>query len=257
MQEDDRRRRTSPRVSQPPSPRPASPSRRSRSSSPRRSRSSSPCPPSPLRSHSPSSPPSGFDSDDTGDDRRPVLLPVHDYPPTRIPKIRTALDFIEMVRDATLASQFEDECLEELLQPREHESVPPDDPDLMLSVLNYTSLMVHSQSAYEDARQNVQLCHPDIKLLSYYQVGRRARNLSGIVAWEHHMCSNSCVGFTGPYALWNNARTVESLVIRKTRTTNGRPPERSLRRFRSAHKSRLGGNTPRQPRTCPTGGRRR
>ena len=109
-----------------------------------------------------------------------------------------------MVKDATLASQFDPEELAELLDPQEHTSTPPDDPNLKLSLLNFISFMGCSQGTYEAARQNTQQCFPDIELLSYYQVERRAQNLSGIVTWEHHMCVDSCVGFTGPYANMEN-----------------------------------------------------
>jgi hypothetical protein len=59
--------------------------------------------------------------------------------------------------------------------------------------------MGSSQEAYEAIRQNTLTTFPDIKLLSYYQVERRVRNLTGLVVWEHHMCVKSCIGFTGPY----------------------------------------------------------
>ena len=79
-----------------------------------------------------------------------------------------------MVRDATLASQFDPEELAELLEPQEHESTPPDDPNLKLSLLNYISFMGCSQDMYEAARQNARSCFPDIEILSHYQVERRA-----------------------------------------------------------------------------------
>ena len=105
-----------------------------------------------------------------------------------------------MLGTSTLASQFDPEQLAELLEPREHESTPPDDLGLKLSLLNYISLMGCSQEAYEATRQNLRQCYPDIEMLSHFQVERRARILSGLVTWEHHMCLNSCVAFTGPYA---------------------------------------------------------
>jgi len=114
--------------------------------------------------------------------------------------MRTALEFIRMVNEATLASQFDTEELAELLEPREHTSTPPDDPGLKLSLLNYISFMGSSQDVYEAARQNTHQCYPDIELLSHYRVERQARLLSGVITWEHHMCVKSCVGFTGPFA---------------------------------------------------------
>ena len=161
--------------------------------------SSSPRPPS---TPPPPTPPSSDPSQDS--DPGPNFgsdTPVGDeYPPATLLKICNSLEFIQMVKDATLASQFEPEKLAELLEPREHVSMPPDDPVLKLSLLNFVSFMGHSQSAYEEARRNLQECFPDIELLSYYQAERRVRDYSGVITWEHHVCSRSCVGFTGPFA---------------------------------------------------------
>ncbi|KAF9786383.1 hypothetical protein BJ322DRAFT_1108239 [Thelephora terrestris] len=116
------------------------------SSSPRRPPSSSPGPPpGPPAPPSPSGNRSGGSEEESGQDSEPE----EEFPPARIPKIRTALRFIEVVRTATLASQFDPEELEELLEPQEHESIPPDDPILKLSLLNYVSLLTSSQEAYE------------------------------------------------------------------------------------------------------------
>jgi hypothetical protein len=104
-----------------------------------------------------------------------------------------------MVGESTLASQFDPEELEDFLNPRAHDSTPPDDPILRLSLMNFMSYMNQTQKAYEDGRQNLRVCYPDIELLSLYQAERRARKLSGIVIWEHHMCFKSCLGYTGPY----------------------------------------------------------
>ena len=105
-----------------------------------------------------------------------------------------------MVKQATLESQFDPKELAELLNPQEHVSTPPDNPNLRLLLLNYVSLIGHSQEAYKATQQNTQWCFPDIELLLHWQVKRWARLLSGLLTWEHHMCVNSCLGFTGPYS---------------------------------------------------------
>ena len=115
--------------------------------------------------------------------------------------MRNALEFIRLVEEATLESQFTTEELAELLEPQEHLSPPPDDPSLKLSLLNYISFMGCSQDMYEAARRNANECFPNIELLSHYRIERQARILSGVITWEHHMCVKSCVGFTGPFAL--------------------------------------------------------
>jgi hypothetical protein len=122
------------------------------------------------------------------------------YPPTTNAKIRTALEFIRMVKEYTLASQFDPDQLTDLLNPQAHLYNPSDDLALKLSLLNFISLIGSSQDAYKDVHRNFQACYPNTETFSYYQAERRARNLSGVVTWEHHMCINSCAGFTGPYA---------------------------------------------------------
>ena len=161
--------------------------------------SSSPRPPSPPP---PPTPPSSDPPQDSDPGPNFGLdTPVGDeYPPATLLKICNSLEFIQMVKDTTLASQFEPEELAELLEPREHVSMPPDDPVLKLSLLNFVSFMGHSQSAYEEACWNLQECFPDIELLSYYQAEQCVRDYSGVITWEHHMCSRSCVGFTSPFA---------------------------------------------------------
>ena len=190
MQEDIQERRTPLKISKsPPSHSPSPPPH------PR----SSPNPPSPPPAPGSSPPPPDFDQDDFDRSSRQTTPLGDNYPPTVIPRIRTTIDFIHLVEEATLASQFDPEELAELLDPLEYESVPPDDPGLKLALLNFISFTSLSQTAYEEARQNIQQCFPDIEILSYYQVERRIQNLSGVITWEHHMCIKSCVGFTGPY----------------------------------------------------------
>ena len=183
-----------PEVSRPPTPRPPSHSPPPPSSSPR-----PPSPPPRPPSSDPGPPSSDSGNSSPGSSGRNT--PIEDeYPPATLPKIRNSLEFIRMVKEATLASQFDPEELTEFLNPWEHDSMPPDDPALKLSLLNFISFMGHPQSAYESARRNLRQCFPDIELLSYYQAERRVRSYSGVVTWEHHMCVKSCVGFTGLFA---------------------------------------------------------
>ena len=98
-------------------------------------------------------------------------------------------------------SQFSAEELAEFLHPSKHNSTPKDDPDLMLSLQTFTGLLgTGTQANYEQVREYILLRDPAIKMLSYYQVERRAQDLSGVISWEHDMCIDSCVRFTGPFA---------------------------------------------------------
>ena len=168
-------------------------------SSPPCSPPSSPCqhPPSPPLG--PQSPPPTFDFDqtDSEDGCQQDLLVEDEFPPAIHPRIRTSLEFVELVGAATLASQFDPQELAAFLNPEEHESTPLDDPNLTLYFLNFILLLSSSQDTYDKICNNIQWHCPSIELLLYYQVEWCTRSLTGLVLWEHHMCIWSCVGFTG------------------------------------------------------------
>ena len=137
--------------------------------------------------------PLGNNDDDDDEDE-------DEYPPCRLSDMTTFVKFIRMVREATLESQFGNEELVALRDPQQNESNPEDDPYLRYSIRNFIDLLGCAQDKYTALRQNHLELNPDAPILSYDQVKRRARNLSGIVTWEHHMCVHTCVAFTGPFA---------------------------------------------------------
>ena len=114
--------------------------------------------------------------------------------------MKMSVDFIRMVRDATLGSQFTAEELAALRDPQGHSSTPEDDRYLKHSIQNFIDLLGCAQDKYTAVRENLRELDLSIPMLSYDQVKRRVRNLSGVITWEHHMCVNSCVGFMGPFA---------------------------------------------------------
>ena len=111
-----------------------------------------------------------------------------------------SVEFIRMVRAATLESQFTAEELAALRNPQEHDSTPVDDPYLKHAIQNFIDLLGCAQDKYSAVRQNLRELDPNIPMLSYDQVKRKVRNLSGVITWEHDMCVGGCVGFTGPFA---------------------------------------------------------
>ena len=158
-------------------------------------------PPDPPPGTPPPPPPLDLDQVESEHGSEEDLLLREDFPVAHLPRLRNTVWFIEAVETATLASQFDPGELEEFLWPQEHESIPPNDPALRLSLLNYISLLGSSlQDAYEAVRKNTQRCYNNIEILSHYQVERHAQKLSGLLTWEHHMCIRSCLGFTRPYS---------------------------------------------------------
>ena len=191
------------RVSVPPSPRPPSPRPPSPRTPPRTPspRPPSPHPPSPPISPRHSSAPPGSDDSPSRSGRS---VPPHDgynYPPAYLPSLKMSVRFARMVREASLDSQFSPEELDVLRNPQEcSESSPEDDPHLRFSIRNFIDLLGCSQDSYSRVRENVRELFPETPVLSYNQVKRRVRRLSGVVTWEHHMCVGGCIGFTGPFS---------------------------------------------------------
>ena len=165
-----------------------------------------PSPPSPPRSLTPpefddtplnsgrNTPPNDRNNNDNNNGE------TDDYPPCWLPGIATSLEFIRMVRGATLDSQLSPEELAALRNPRPHEFNPADDPYLRYSIRNFIDLLGCAQDRYAAVRDNYLELHSGAPVLSHDQVKRRLRNLSGIITWEHDMCVDGHVAFTGPYA---------------------------------------------------------
>ena len=125
-----------------------------------------------------------------------------DDPNITLESMKTNLQFVRMVEEATLDSQFSPAELHAFRNPQELGSSPSDDPDLELSISFFISNLDHSgsQKNYTSARENIKKRFPEAEMLSYDQVKRRASELSGVVAWKDDMCVDSCAAFTGPFA---------------------------------------------------------
>ena len=144
-----------------------------------------------------------FDDDDA-DNSPPPPNPEEedDDPAITLETLKTDLQFIGMVEDATLESQFSPAELHALRNPQETRTSLLDDKELRLAISLYISSLdrKQSQTAYDENRDSILECYSESNLLSYDQAKRRVSNLSGVISWKHHMCADSCVGFTGPFA---------------------------------------------------------
>ena len=115
--------------------------------------------------------------------------------------MKTNLQFVQMVKQVTLASQFSPAKLYLLQNPGQIQFCPSDDPDLHLSIAFYISSLDHCQSqrAYAASRENIKARYPESEMLSYDQVKQRVSDLSGVVTLKHNMCIDSCAAFTRPF----------------------------------------------------------
>ena len=154
--------------------------------------------PPPLDSEEEDPPP----SDEEEGDPPPPSDEEEDDPNITLEHMKTNLQFVRMVEQATLASQFSPAELYLLRNPGQIQFCPSDDPDLRLSISLYISSLDHlgSQKMYTSTRENIKIRYPDSEVLSYDQVKRRVSGLSGVVTWKHDMCVDSCAAFTGPFA---------------------------------------------------------
>jgi hypothetical protein len=110
-----------------------------------------PRPPSPPPSPPPLLTPPGFDDTPSNSGRSmPFDGDNLEYPPSQLPDITTSIEFIRMVREATLVSQFGVEELDIFSNPQEVNSSPEDDPYLKFSIQNFISLLGCAQDRYED-----------------------------------------------------------------------------------------------------------
>jgi len=73
--------------------------------------------------------------------------------------MKMSIDFIRMVKDATLESQFTAEELATLCDPQGHSSTPEDDRYLKHSIQNFIDLLGCAQDKYTAVRENLrELC---------------------------------------------------------------------------------------------------
>ena len=154
----------------------------------------------------PPPPPPLHDSDEETSQSLPnagdLPLDDEDDPHITLENMKTNVQFVRMVEEAILESQFSPAELRAFRNPQELRSSPSDDPDLRLSIAFFISTLDHPQSqhSYAAAREAILQRIPESKMLSYDQVKRRATNLSGVITWKDDMCVDSCAAFTGPFA---------------------------------------------------------
>ena len=117
-----------------------------------------------------------------------------------LPKLQTTQRFIDLLREAVLeGSGMHDDDIKGLREPGpKHELVDPS--PLVRSIRHFLNNTLSSREHYETLRRIELMHNSDDAILSFDQVKRRIRWLSGVVPLEHDMCTNSCVAFTGPYS---------------------------------------------------------
>lgn len=131
---------------------------------------------------------------------RPEDVDEGDDPVIYIPNLQTTQRFVESLRMAKLEhSGMCREDIENLRNPAEETELIDPSP-LLRSIRHFTNNTSASRDHYDTTREIELLNDPATEFLSFDQVKRRVRHLSGIVPLEHDMCARSCAAYTGPHA---------------------------------------------------------
>ena len=124
--------------------------------------------PPPLDSDKEDPPP----SDEEEEGPSPPSDKEEDNPHITLENMKTNLQFVQMVKQVTLASQFSPAKLYLLQNPGQIQFCPSDDPDLHFSITLYISSLDHlgSQKISMSTCENIKVRYPDSEVLSYDQV---------------------------------------------------------------------------------------
>ena len=116
-----------------------------------------------------------------------------------LPKLQMTQLFVNLLRSASLVNCGMD--LDDILNMRNPEPgydlVEPS--SLLRFIQHFINNTGSSRDHYEMLWEIEQQHNPQDPILSFDQVKRRVRWLSGVVPIEHDMCLDSCVAYTGPY----------------------------------------------------------
>ncbi|KAF8273532.1 hypothetical protein EI94DRAFT_1918513 [Lactarius quietus] len=117
-----------------------------------------------------------------------------------LPDLQKTQQFVDALRGAVLkGSGMYPEDIENVRNPAQ-ESELIDPSSLLRCVRHFINYTSPSRQHYNTTRKIELLNDPTAEFLSFDQVRRRVRWLSGVVPMEHDMCTRSCVAYTGPYA---------------------------------------------------------
>ena len=111
------------------------------------------------------------------------------------------MDLHHALRNACLENGDLDE--EELFLLRNPPTQPLeiDDRDVLLSIKLFLSTSNASDQIYKNVCQDFLDDDPTRQLLSHTRVKKKIAELTGVFAIINDMCPNSCIVYTGPFAL--------------------------------------------------------
>jgi hypothetical protein len=130
--------------------------------------------------------------------------------------MKLSYQFIDALKAASLDDdELDDEDIYCLHHPPTEPLDVEDNLDFRLSLDLFLSLTNSSQESYTKVRAAILRRHPEDPILSYDQIRRWIKDLTGVIPVVHHMCINSCMAYTGPSKISRFASTVPNLGMIK------------------------------------------
>lgn len=118
----------------------------------------------------------------------------------RLKDMKLAMEFIQALQEASLDdSKLDKDIIERLRNPPTY---PADvgNLDLQLGLRLFLAMVNSSQETYASSREAIMIRHPDDQEPSFDQIKRSITDITGVVPIIEHMCPNSCLAYTGPFA---------------------------------------------------------
>jgi hypothetical protein len=118
----------------------------------------------------------------------------------RLKDMKLAMEFIQALQEASLDdSKLDKDIIERLRNPPTY---PADvgNLDLQLGLRLFLAMVNSSQETYASSREAIMIRHPDDQVPSFDQIKRSIADITGVVPIIEHMCPNSCLAYTGPFA---------------------------------------------------------
>jgi len=104
--------------------------------------------------------------------------------------ISISLKFIESIKNASLGDYLDEDAVERIRNPLEHE-LDLEDPDNRHLIDVYLAVTTASQATYNAVRLATLRQYPDSGMLTYHRVKQLVADLSGVVSIIKDMCYNS------------------------------------------------------------------
>jgi hypothetical protein len=114
--------------------------------------------------------------------------------------MKLTMKFIQALQEASLDdSKLDKDIIERLRHPPTYPA-DVENPDLQLGIRLFLAMANSSQETYASSREAIMLRHPEDQIPSFDQIKRNIADITGVVPIIEHMCPNSCLAYTGPFA---------------------------------------------------------